>query len=820
MRLVTTLLLAGASTLSATAFAQDAPPPANDAAPARTADATPSSGADIVVTAQRRSQNLLSVPLSITAVRGETLQQTGITDITSLRFNTPGFISVSGTGYTQIYIRGIGNRIFVGADPSVATFIDDVPRVYASLVDDLVNVERVEVLKGAQGGLYGRNATGGVVNIITRQPGDKFAAEGRISYGSKKTFDANLYVNLPLNDNVAFNFTASRKSHDDYVRNKSVKNPYAAYAALSPQQAAAFGDTGQRAFLIANPNLVAALDAPSRVSRMNNQSQWYVDAKLRFRGDGFKVTLAADWSQNDDANGNGWQITDPVTTYNNTYRGIMGAFASDPTLSTAGRILGGVLGVPVNPTGAILPFDYVYPKHGKFETNGSITHHSLQSDYGASAKADIDMPGFTLTSITAFRWNHSQFRGDTGVGAVPIAGFETNFKRRFFFQEIRMVSNADGPFRWLAGATYFHEKIQNSLAPVVLGYESPPTLATTGTNAFSGYVQGEYNVTDQLKIIASLRYITEKKTAEYPGGTIPVYNYANNTPINGIPAGATSPVVFGPASGSTGAHKFLPAVTLSYGLPNGGNVYARWARGLKTGGINPLVHPGQTLGKANAFKPEEVDTYEIGLKSNLFDRKVQLTAAIFYNNFKNLQITRTGYPGLTFVLVNAGKARTYGGEIAVNWQVAPIFNIAANLGYLNAKYQSFSCGPVGGFCIQELASPSFNFSGNHMVQSPKWQGGLTANLDMPVTDNWNLAGTILYSYMSSFFFEDSNAPVTRQKGFSLVNLRLGAHTADKKLGAYLSVKNLFNKRYSVFGTANYQIPGAPRIISGVVEVKF
>src|SRR5262249_20262493 len=151
-----------------------------------------------------------------------------------------------------------------------------------------------------------------VVNIITRQPGDKFAAEARVSYGSKKTFDANVYVNIPLNDNVAWNFTASRKSHDDYVTNKSIANPYQSYQALTAQQAAALGDAppanapnGPRQWLIDHPGLAAALDSGSKVSRMNNQNQWYVDTKIRFRGDGFKVTLAADWSHNDDANGNG-----------------------------------------------------------------------------------------------------------------------------------------------------------------------------------------------------------------------------------------------------------------------------------------------------------------------------------------------------------------------------------------------------------------------------------------------------------------------------------------------------------------------------------
>ena len=140
--------LAASMMAGGAAFAKDTPAPAPSGA-AASENGNGLGFGDIVVTAQRRAENVLSVPLSITATKGETLRATNITDVTSLRFSTPGFTSVSGTGYTQLYIRGIGNRISVGADPSVALFIDDVPRTYASLVDDFTNVERVEVLKGA-----------------------------------------------------------------------------------------------------------------------------------------------------------------------------------------------------------------------------------------------------------------------------------------------------------------------------------------------------------------------------------------------------------------------------------------------------------------------------------------------------------------------------------------------------------------------------------------------------------------------------------------------------------------------------------------------
>jgi len=387
-----------------------------------------------------------------------------------------------------------------------------------------------------------------------------------------------------------------------------------------------------------------------------------------------------------------------------------------------------------------------------------------------------------------------------------------------------MVSNASGPFRWLAGATYYHDKINNSLNSIVLGIGFNPTLATTITNSFSGYVQGEYNFTDQLKLTASVRYITEKKTGNYPAQVTSVFDPNANGGAGQLFNGVAIPAF----TGVTGAHKFLPAVTLSYALPNGGVVYARYAQGIKTGGVNPVVSPGQTGGQVNAFKPEQVKTYEVGLRASLFNRKVQFTTAAFYNDYTNLALTLTGYSGLPFVLFNAKSARTYGAEASVNWQATNWLALGANIGYLNAKYTSLHCSmppPNQAWCIKSLQTPAFNNDGNTMIQSPKWQGGFTAQMDLPVTDSWNFAGTVLYSFSSKFFNTDTNLPANnQQKAYSITNVRAGAHTRDNRLGVYVSVKNLFNKHYQAFGTssntAQYSTPGAPRIIMGQVELKF
>jgi iron complex outermembrane receptor protein len=744
----------GASAGGASTAPSDTIAASQGTAPSTAAQPDSSGVQDIVVTAQRRSENLVSVPLSISASTGTALQATGIQSVTDLKFNTPGFISSSGSGYTQLYIRGIGNRIFVGANPSVSTFVDDVPRAYAALVDDLVNIERVEVLKGAQGGLYGRNATGGVINIITRQPSDKFGAEARVSYGTKKTFKASAYVNLPLNDNVAWNFSATRNSHAGYVKNTALKNPYPADAML-------FGKP-MNSYINPKP--------------LNSQDLWAFDTKLRFRGEGFKVTLAADYSNKDDSDGNGWHANNVHKSYL-FYTGLMHNFGLDAYT---------------------LP-ETLFRPQGKFKGAQGILAFAKTKDYGASVKAEINFNGFDLTSITAFRWSHSQFRGDVGVAVVPIAGFQTNFKRRNFYQEIRAVSNGSGPFQWLAGATFYKDHVDSSILSIVLGAPFPPTLSTQKSQDWSVYAQGAYDITDHLKLTVSARYVEDKKVVNFP--------FEDPYPA---------------ASATAKTHKLIPAAKLSYTLDGGGVIYASYAKGFKTGGVNPLVNPNK-IGAGlpgSVFAPEEVDSYEIGYRANLFNRKVQLTTAIFYNNYTNLQTTRSGNaanPGVSQAIINVGKSRTYGAEASVVWRVLPVLTVNANIGYLNAKLTKFEFG--GNNVVDD-----FNLTGNVNAFAPKWQGGFGFNLDQPVSDDWRLKWSGIAAYVSKVYFTEDNIIEAGQKGYWSANTRIGAARSDDRLGVYLYVNNIFNKQYATAGSfgnpGNYVTLGSPRIIGGQVELKF
>jgi iron complex outermembrane recepter protein len=705
---------------------------------------------EIIVTAQRRAESLTEVPLSIAAASSEALQSRGLETITDLRFETPGFISLSGTGYTQLYIRGIGNNIFVGADPSVATFIDDVPRVYGSLVDNFINVERVEVLKGAQGGLYGRNATGGVVNIITRQPDETLALRGRVTVGEYSTVDASAFVNLPLGERAAIAISGNRRTRDGYLKNIAVPNPY------PPGTTSFFG----------NPN------SPIEVKPLNNADFYAGDAKLRLKPtDNLTITLAGDYARKKDPDGNGWVQKDPAFNYL-VYLGYAGAAGIS------------------NPRPA-------WPVPRKGEAYGAIDSYSWTEDYGVSGKIEFALSGVDLTSITAFRWNNSNFRGDIGAAPVPMAGFFTDFDRNNFYQELRFVSNGSGPLEYLGGATYYRDTIKSLLRGLFIGFPRPDTLSTVKTENWSVYGQLAYPLTDKLKLTASLRYVSETKDAFFPAQA-------------GFPQ----------ASRSTKQDKLLPSATLSYDIGDG-VVYARYARGFKTGGINPIVHPQPFAGRPGSeFGPETVDSFELGFRATLFDRRVQFTSAVFYNAYDGIQIARAGNaanPTISNAIIDIGTARTYGAEASITWQATPEFSLSANVGYLNARYKN------AGYIGSPIVDP-FDASGNIMALAPEWQGGISANYDQPIGTNWRIKANALFSFVSRYNYQYEERPLLFQPAYQVVNLRLGASDYDENIGLYLFVNNVFDTEYTIFGTSNslgsLLTPAPPRVFGATLEAKF
>jgi iron complex outermembrane recepter protein len=735
----------------------------------------------IVVTAQRREESVLNVPLSIQATSGETLQETGIKQITDLQFTTPGYNVSDSNGYTQIFIRGVGNAIFVGADPSVATFIDDVPRIYGSMVNNFVNVERVEVLKGAQGGLYGRNATGGVVNIITRQPStEDRRMDARLAFASHNTVEAEAYLNLPLADFAALSVAFQRRDSDPYFENIAPHNPYT--AAMFP------GVVGGITFIPNHPNgLPPAFSVPGfgdfypytaqqtanffnsgvNAEDVGDQNFYAVDGKLLIRPtDTFKITFAGDFSNKDDSQGNAQFQVAPAYELN-ALRGTFAAF-----------------GIPTN-----FPDDLIIGNPPKFKVANGTPGFVRLKDWGVSATAVLGLSNIDLTSITAYRKQHTEFLDDLGASSVPFTSAFVDNRKHYFYQEARAVSAFEGPFQFIAGASYLNSYFNGATDVSVLTplLSFPVARAIDRIKNYSAYLQVAYDFTEDLTLTASGRYVYEKNSAFFP---------LSNTPL------------------SFTQEKFLPSATLSYRLA-GGNVYARWARGFKSGGINPVADPTAFeghLSSGSVFEGELVDTFEAGFRGNLLDNRVQVTAAVFYNDYANLHTAAhaRAEKAATVILaiINAGTARSYGVEGTVSWRATPSLTFTAAAGYLNAKYKNFSHPG------DEILDP-FDLSGHVMTNSPEFQGSFNANLDQPINDRINLVANVLVSHTSSVFYQVSGnhcdpgeivgvtcLPDAIGEPYTLVNARLGFKTSDNRVGLALFANNLFNEAYVTFGNSN------------------
>ena len=762
--------LAGVVGISAPALAADAP----DQAAAK-ADAAPAAGlGDIVVTAQRRSESLMSVPLSIQAVSGLELVNSGIKQMTDLQFTTPGYNVSDNSGYSQIYIRGIGNGIYVGADPSVATFIDDVPMIYGSLVNDFVNVQRVEVLKGAQGGLYGRNATGGVVNIITKQPHtDKIGADFRASYGEFNSFEVGGDVNLPVNDMIAVSLAGVRRVHDAFDRN--IANPAPYTAAMFPN-GSVFGTGAATA---------ATLNGLIHTPDVANQDFWSFSGKVLIKpADNFKITIAADVNNKDDTSGSQLTSINPATL-----QGVLGFY----------------LATYFGANGVNLPAGFVQGSTQKFTVANGEPGFVRLKDYGVSGTAVLNLPGVDITNITAYRNQHTVFEADAGGASPPVVGFLVENKKHYIYEELRAVSTGSGPFRLIGGATYLSTNYLGANTSSLLGLPLTGLLAgaLTKVKNWSIYAQGSYDITPALTLTASGRYVHEKNdTAFQASGGFAAINLSQTE------------------------HKFLPSASLSYKLEGGGNVYVRWARGFKSGGVNPVANPNAftDIHQGSVFKGEVVDTFEGGVKVPLAGNSLQLTADVFYNNYKNVQFQ--GHPVVAKSLViiesilNANSARTYGIEGSLNWRPIPPVTLAVNVGYLNAKYKDFNLTAVD-------YTPQ-NFSGHQMPNAPRFQGSFTANVDQPLNDSLRAVGTLLISRTSRVLYAegtDAFTPEAADPGYWLVNARIGVKTQDDRYGLSLFANNLFNSRYTTAGSVQPDFTtqlnwGNPRVIGGEFTAKF
>lgn len=717
---------------------------------------------EIVVTAQKRAQNVQDVPIAVAAFSGDALEQSGVKTMNDLAFKTPGLIYDTLVNYAIIYVRGVGTDAFIpSADLSVAPYIDGVyfPITFG-LARSLGEVERVEVLKGPQGTLFGRNSTGGAINIVTREPSDTFSAKASTSYGKLHENNNRIYLSGPVTDWLKVSVAGIYNTRDDY---------YEPVDGLDYDELQPYRERGVTGKIRVEPFdwLEATLTG------------YYVDTE------GVGTSLLA---------------------------------CLKPSVLTA------ALGVSCAP-------DY------KANTN---LDNTAFSETWAGTLTVIARPGpFDIKSITAYQETNGQSLVDfdgSKVNLIEFGGDGTKPENRpalfgeIFTQEVQLISNADTPWsdwlEWIAGFYYLDSTVGydpvgfavaglnnglsgltggslplplniglvNDLLDVVGGLLAPldPLLQATvlvrgslDTSSYAGFAQATIRPLDWLEVTLGGRYQYEERT---------VYNATLSARTTVLGSTGEIPLLtYNPKS--IEESNFSPKVSVAVRPVEDVMVYASYQQAFKSGSFNIInLTQAPTL-----IRPETVTAWELGVKSQFWDRRVQVNAAIFKTRIDDLQSQFVSLlSGGVVQFQNAEEARIKGADIDVQFAALEGLMLTAGASYLDGHYESFTgangytegTGNQSGFYSQNQ-----NFSGNTIVRNPKWTASFGANYSMEVPGGLLNLGADYY-YNSGYWFDAQNS--LEQPSYTLLNARVGYTYENWGLTLTVYGANLQNTRYYLY----------------------
>ncbi len=646
-----------------TAFAQTAPPDTSGA----------SVLPEVVVTAQKRAENLQDVPVSVTALSAQTLQDRHVTDILDLSSLAPALQikTDDNAANPRIFIRGVGLNDFNPATASpVGIYVDGV-YVASPLAQlaSMYDLERVEVLRGPQGTLYGRNTTGGAINIISRKPSQTFEADASLEYGRFNSVDARAAIGGPLiPDKLSFRVAGIYQRDDGYTLNRLT------------------GHTG------------------------NNTDRYDTRAELLWTPTaGFDAELTVHIGQS--RGGSIWAYNRSLTPQTTAATGADGLCA--PAYYTSGQCTN-FLGY-ANTSGNLYQGDYRF--EGKDQVKLFGTNLTLNKDFGP----------VSLVSITAYQRADRNDQEDTDADPLPVISSSYIAREETFSQELRLQSNGKSPLRYVLGLYYAYDYLNNNSAytvlPGIAGLFDPATDIALGvgqytwpfkqeTDSYAAFGQVDYDITSRLTITGGVRYSAEHKgfnyTSEAPGFDYTFFHFDENKTFDSV------------------SGRF----SLQYKLTNTANVYASYNRGFKSGGF----FSGQTTDPADIgpYKNENVNAYEVGAKTELFGRMLRADVSGFYYDYSNLQVYTTVQRGLITeqLFTNASAARIYGGEVELESSPMHGLDLSAGLSLLNAEYQDFvsTAGNYSGNQLPSAPHESLNVSAHYVRPLPV--GDLVSQIDL------------------------------------------------------------------------------------------
>nr|WP_312121278.1 TonB-dependent receptor [Brevundimonas diminuta] len=703
---------------------------------------------DIIVSARRRDEALKDVPVAVSAFSAEQLEQKGSADITELTRSAPSLTlqAARGSNSTLIsFIRGVGQQDPLwGFEPGVGLYMDDVyiARPQAAVLD-IFDIQRIEILRGPQGTLYGRNTIGGAIKYVTKRiDADEPQGQVRASYGSYNQRDLVASAELPFNDKFAVSAAVARYLRDGYGTNLNTGNEHY------------------------NKDVTAA-----RFS-----AEWTPTDNLFFR-------LAGDIVKDDSNARHGHRELAPS------------------------------------------PADV-------YDTNAGAGDANRVESKGLSLTGEWNVNEWlTLKSVTAQRDGLTRGNIDFDNLPAPILDIPARYDDDQFSQEFQAVFSGD---RWSGVAgVYYLDATASGAFDTVLGLANLTTLTSGSVDTKSYAVFGDfsYDVTDALSVSVGARWTHDEKTGtvfrrQYLGIRSPGFGNGAAVPIAAPRTDYTATKEF---------EKFTPRVSVSYKLTPDLTTYVSWGEGFKSGGFDmrgdAVLYPDTVKG----YRPETVETWEIGLKGSLFDNRLNFATAIYDSSYEDQQIT-TQYPAgetVASVVDNVGSSSIRGWEFEGRLRVTDNLTLNGMLSYTDAKFEQFMAyiptGPLNSSCPTQPGCVADVSDQRDFQNTPEWTGSIGATYTHWMENGSSLAFIPSASYRGDYQLFETASPILDQEAFWMFDASLVWTSSNDRLTVGVHGKNLSDEQYRVggyvfpgalFGDSLIGYYGAPRTVTATVGLKF
>ena len=730
---------------------------------------------EVVVTARKREESLQDTPVAVSAFTANELKLRQINSTDQLSEVTPNLTfdayapSSGSNASSQIYIRGIGQSDFTAVtDPGVGLYVDGV--YYSRSIGgsvDFLDLERIEVLRGPQGTLFGRNTIGGAIAMYTRKPAEEFGGSVEVEVGDDDMRNVSLDIDLPLTDTLLSKVSLASRKRDGYVERV--------------YDGKEVGDDDVLAGRIA--------------------LQWTPS-------DNFDLFFAVDGTKERE------QGAPTVSLGVNDQQ----TFAHMVNITIPSCRSFGL------PPGPLLPSTMGDPNclnetafKDEFETEATGETRSELDYWGVNITATWDVADWlNIKSITAYRDMDAYAARDADNTQYRLFHSQEDFRHDQFSQEFQFSGLAlGGSLKWLLGLYYFEEDadVPNPVQLPLPFVGSFISGGKTDNENFAVFSQATWDVTERLHLTLGIRYTDETKRFEPysfipdgayyvqggPGGSATgatrFFDCPTGTepacPIPGLPGRLFTPGdrLVGSAESEEEFDDVTPMFNIAYDLTDDAMLYFTYAEGFKSGGFDQRFNE-VLLGGPTSFDPETATTYEVGLKSSWLDNRLRVNMAAFFTEYEDQHIiVREGFAPITF---NAGESEIQGFELETVFVPTEAWIIQANVGYIDAEYTKLDASVLANTPITKSTALS---------RTPEWSASLGVAYTTTLSGWGSLTPRLDWSYRSEVYNDAINTPVLRQPSYRLINASVSFLSLDEAWEVIFAGRNLGSELYLVTGNS-------------------